>query len=517
MKWEHLIIFLFLTSAVFISGQKKSDFEIMVAKSIEKLHQDPDAAIKSCKNISIKEDQHYEKLIIKSILADAYSLKGDFVNEVQIALENVNAPEVSKNKEQLLINLGVVQSLQDVNLYEQSESLLKPILTDYRQTENKKSNKSARVYQLHAANLFALKSFDQALENISLSNNYINLNSANSYTIICENKILTGKIYFQLKDYKTADRYFAEVLTILRSHPDNIYLLASTYLSQSEVLFAKKDYPAATEILEKALVSIKNFDFLILKSKIYSGLAKNYLALKEIDQHKDYQKRYDDSENTIQENRKQAIQNILKLSQGFQTQNYNTYLSKKRQQTYIYLAIALLLISAIFFFNYQESQKKKTLEKQILFFKNQKILLKRKENRIIEPEKISTKKALVIPKEKEDEILQKLNDFEVSEEFLAKNMSLALLAAQLETNTKYLSEVINKYKGKNFTTYINELKINHIARLISTDHTYRQYKISYLAEFAGFTSHSTFSVVFKSVTGISPNDFIQQVNKRQLK
>lgn len=94
-------------------------------------------------------------------------------------------------------------------------------------------------------------------------------------------------------------------------------------------------------------------------------------------------------------------------------------------------------------------------------------------------------------------------------------MSLPLLAAQLETNTKYLSEVIRKFKEKNFTTYINELKINHIAHLISSDPTFRQYKISYLAEFTGFTSHSTFTVVFKSVTGMSPNDYIQQVNKTQ--
>lgn len=515
MKWEQLLIAVFLISIVFISGQKKSDFEIMVGKSIEKLHQDPDAGIKSCKNISIKDDQYYEKLIIKSILAEAYSLKGNYVEAVKIALENVNTPYHLQKKDQLLINLGVIKCFQDVDLIEQSEILVAPILKDLRKIKKKKNYRSAKVYQLYAYNLFALKKNDQALENITLSNNHINLNSPESYIILCENKLLAGNIYFQNNDYKTAERYFEEVLAILKAHPNNNYLLSTTYLNQSNILFAKKEYVAATEILERALEKIKTADFLIIKNEIYAGLAKNYLLLKQNDRHKDYQKKHEDSQTIIDENRNEAIRNIMKLSQGFQTQNYNSYLAKKQNEIYISLGIALLFISTVFFFNYQEKQKKKTLEKQVLFFENQKTLFARKENTIVEPEKISTKKTLIIPKEKEDHLLQKLHDFEESKQFLAKNMSLPLLAAQLETNTKYLSEVIRKFKEKNFTTYINELKINHIAHLISSDPTFRQYKISYLAEFTGFTSHSTFTVVFKSVTGMSPNDYIQQVNKTQ--
>ncbi|MGA9213500.1 helix-turn-helix domain-containing protein [Kaistella sp.] len=489
----------------------------MVGKSIEKLYQNPDAGIRSCKNISVKDDQNYEKLIIKNILAEAYSLKGNYVEAVQIALENLNTSNHLQKKDQLLINIGVMQCFQEVNLYEQSEMLVTPILKDLSQIKNRKNNKAAKVYQLHAANLFALKNNDGALENITLSNSYIESNSPESYIIICENKILAGKIYFQKKDNKTAERYFEEVLTILKAHPYNNYLFSSTYLNQSDVLFAKNEYLAATTILEKALEKTKNTDFLIIKNKIYSRLAKNYIALKENDKHKDYQKIYDDSQMIIEENRAEAIRNIMRLNQAIQTQNYNTYISKKQQQTYIYLGIALLIISTIFFLNYQERQKKKTLEKQVLFFENQKILFAQKENKMIQPEKPVVKKALVIPKEKEDHLLKQLNDFEESKQFLSKNMSLALLAAQLETNTKYLSEVINKFKGRNFTTYINELKINYVAHLISSDPTYRQYKISYLAEFTGFTSHSTFTVVFKSVTGMSPNDYIQQVKNRQIK
>jgi AraC-like DNA-binding protein len=92
-------------------------------------------------------------------------------------------------------------------------------------------------------------------------------------------------------------------------------------------------------------------------------------------------------------------------------------------------------------------------------------------------------------------------------------MSLALLASQLDTNTKYLSEVINKYKGKNFNVYINELRINYIVSKLKTNPMYLNYKVSYLADECGFSSHSSFSTVFKNCTGIKPNVFIQFLMK----
>lgn len=87
-------------------------------------------------------------------------------------------------------------------------------------------------------------------------------------------------------------------------------------------------------------------------------------------------------------------------------------------------------------------------------------------------------------------------------------MSLANLASQFDTNTKYLSEIINKHYNVNFNTYINKLRVNYIVEKLKTDANYMNYKISYLAEDAGFSSHSSFATVFKSITGIAPVTFI---------
>ncbi len=131
------------------------------------------------------------------------------------------------------------------------------------------------------------------------------------------------------------------------------------------------------------------------------------------------------------------------------------------------------------------------------------------------PSKIDTTKALNIPKETEEQLLIKLKEFENSLDFTSKEISLSRLALQFETNTKYLSELINAHKQKNFNTYINELRINYITDKLKNDPQYLQYKISYLAEDSGFSSHSVFATVFKSVTGISPTTFITILQNKQ--
>ena len=92
-------------------------------------------------------------------------------------------------------------------------------------------------------------------------------------------------------------------------------------------------------------------------------------------------------------------------------------------------------------------------------------------------------------------------------------MSLGMLAAQLNTNTKYLSEIINRQKNKNFNSYINELRINYITDKLRSNPNYLHYKVRYLAEECGFSSHSTFTTVFKSVVGVSPTIFLDFVRE----
>ena len=48
---------------------------------------------------------------------------------------------------------------------------------------------------------------------------------------------------------------------------------------------------------------------------------------------------------------------------------------------------------------------------------------------------------------------------------------------------------------------------------MKTEKAYLTYKVSYLAESSGFSSHSAFTVVFKNITGFTPKQFITFLKK----
>lgn len=119
--------------------------------------------------------------------------------------------------------------------------------------------------------------------------------------------------------------------------------------------------------------------------------------------------------------------------------------------------------------------------------------------------------------EKEEEILRQIAVFEQEKDFLDKDISLSVLAGRFGVNHRYLSYVVNKHKDRNFSTYVNELRIIHIVNCLKNNPEYLKYKISYLAEQSGFASHSRFTVTFKKVTRYSPSVFIDKLIHEQTK
>lgn len=123
--------------------------------------------------------------------------------------------------------------------------------------------------------------------------------------------------------------------------------------------------------------------------------------------------------------------------------------------------------------------------------------------------------ALMMNTETKNKLLLKLQEFEASNLFTENTISLAMLSTYYETNSRYLSYLINTYKKKDFNNYINELRVNFIIEKLKNEPVYRQYKLAVLAEEAGFSSQNKFSTVFKKVTTISSSIFIAYLKKSE--
>ncbi len=97
-----------------------------------------------------------------------------------------------------------------------------------------------------------------------------------------------------------------------------------------------------------------------------------------------------------------------------------------------------------------------------------------------------------------------------SQQFLDPLFSLNKLADEFSVSPGHLSRLINNYGNKNFTDFINELRVEQAKKLIR-DPDFRNYTIVAIGLECGFNSKSTFYSAFKKFTSRSPSEYKNQV------
>ncbi len=138
-------------------------------------------------------------------------------------------------------------------------------------------------------------------------------------------------------------------------------------------------------------------------------------------------------------------------------------------------------------------------------------LLKKEKKR--SSENLTTpKKDYSINLELEEMVLRELENFEISEIYLDSTFNINKLAKQLNTNTSYLSSIVNERKGKTYKQYITELRMNYLLNLINKESKYRKYTVEALGNKIGYTNASSFSRSFKNFTGLSPSEYLNSLN-----
>ena len=140
------------------------------------------------------------------------------------------------------------------------------------------------------------------------------------------------------------------------------------------------------------------------------------------------------------------------------------------------------------------------------------------EPKIVKNEVIESNKALKsieINTNVVEMILNKLIEFETNKCFLDKSITSKSLAQLFDTNTKYISNIINDYKKYTVNNYINNLRIEYAIVILQKDIKKRKYSIEALADEFGFNSSKSFNVAFYNKTGIRPSYFIKELQKNE--
>jgi AraC-like DNA-binding protein len=526
MWLKKFVTVLILQFSGFITAQSSPDFYILSDKAFQKLYQNPDDCINYSLSILNSDKNIEHKIVLRNIISQAYAMKGDYVQSASTAShkEDAGENETLSYFVQTFIDYNLADQYQNLDLYNQSQKIISNLLSDSKLLKNEDQKiriTVAKLYQLQALNLGINRNLTTALENLDKSDQYIDNHNEENKIIGFENKIFRSAYLLRQNHLPEARQTIENVILSLEKEENQPYLSALAYENYSRYYFQKGDYTAANYQLEKALSKVEKLSFNPLKARIYESLSKNYLALHNDEKYHDYNKLYIDLKTKIDASTKEGIRYIVKLAENSQNKSIEFQKQNQFKRFWILTLIILLAIIGLIIYFLILKNKNKELKKQFEFFEKQKkrekiipdnIQVSKEKNDLCINKNIE-KDSNKISKEKECEILQKLEEWEQSDQYLSKSMSLSMLSAQMGVNTKYLSEVINNNKGKNFNGYINELRINHIAHLLKTDSTYLNYKVSYLAEYSGFSSHSAFTTIFKSVTGMSPNAYIQEISK----
>lgn len=304
-----------------------------------------------------------------------------------------------------------------------------------------------------------------------------------------------------------AEKYFLDAIAIYNNNKYKLMAINRVLLSNSFGRFyhAKKDYSNTIKYATNALELEKKANSPYMRKEAYEMLANSYLEKNSKDLSKKYMELYinlNDSLNAAENASIEAPVDRI-VSQ-----------EKKKHTTPILIIAGCIIIIITFAIRFFWKRKNRILHKnyEVLV---QKLKTEKKTGPLTEEttdnSKPLTDKSFNIIEETVDTLLLKLERFEKSKNIIKKDVSLTWLANHLNTNTRYLSEVIKKHKGKSFSNYINSLRINYIVELLYEEPKHREYKISYLAELCGFSSREVFTTTFKKETGISPSYFLDNL------
>jgi len=89
------------------------------------------------------------------------------------------------------------------------------------------------------------------------------------------------------------------------------------------------------------------------------------------------------------------------------------------------------------------------------------------------------------------------------DENFAKDLSLEMLGKEVFLSPAYLSHLFKEQVGKNYMTYLKEIRLNKAYSLINHNHNL---KVNEIARMVGYKDYKYFSYQFKKKFNISPSD-----------
>lgn len=393
-------------------------------------------------------------------------INADSKNDISIALNNIGAVYRAKKEYQ-----------KALNCYE--EGLAIDYETGREFNMSAKYNNMGDVY------------FEQTIysKSIEYYNKSLVLNKKmglkNNISVTLKN---LGKAYYKIGDYDKARNYFEQSLE-----------MANTINATTNIMIILQSLSELYEItgnFSKALNYHQQYTF--LKDSIFNDKSQKALA--------DMQAKYENEKISHQLNIANKENNIKQIRLNEQN---------KRAIFLIVGIIVLLFLSVLLVLQYRLKYKayKKLVQKNREFVERNRKLLEDEDSHKAGNEKNGKNHIKGISEAVKSKLKNKLLNYIYEDKpYLNPELTINDMAHHLDTNAKYISQVINEEFNKNFNNFINEYRIN-LAIEYLTNGVKKRYSIEGISSKVGFHSKSTFNIAFKKCTGVTPSFYIKSLKK----
>lgn len=333
-----------------------------------------------------------------------------------------------------------------------------------------------------------------------------------------------GSVNYLTKNYDQALNYYEKARPIFETSGSN-YELANTYLHMAQAWQDKNSFRKAEKQGLKAFLladSIQAVELLKQSSLLLSEV--NY-STGNLDEAMKYRILFDNFKDTLFDKETNRLVSEMDARFNLSEQAHKIDLLKKDQllkekslqqqrQTIIMLAIGAILLTVLLLIIWIQYREKKRSYASLVK-KNKELIAAEKEARKKELNRIESKKDDAITGE--ESILANL--YKLLDEqkiYLESKITQKEVAEILETNTAYLSKIVNKHFNMSFNNVINKYRVRETQELLAS-HQATIVTIEAISKQSGFHSKSAFQAAFKKFTGVTPSVYLKQIREEKKK
>ncbi|MCQ9639774.1 helix-turn-helix domain-containing protein [Chryseobacterium sp. WG14] len=418
-----------------------------------------------------------------------------------------------------------------------------------------KHAETAKTLRYYLYNADYMNESEHTILRLNLADAYIEINKMDSAYMLIQDGLLAAKKsknvyayhqnlgllgYYNLK----LKKYNVAIENLLKCK--NFFFTAS-YPSKRNQNYTLLNLGKAYAGLQESNKAIENFakiDSMVLKTnyvfpelrEVYTYLIDHYKEKKDKEKQLYYVERFLDVDKVL-DTRFRYISR--ELPRRYDTPNLlqekeSIIKELKQRKIFLYIVLGILVIVLLlfvnFYFKYKNAEKKyRKIAQDLIQSVNENkkepeaeiqkeevvpdIVLPQNIENTENVENTEDKTTKTISEDITQSILKELDIFEKKEQFLNRGITLGTLAKKIKTNSKYLSEVINTHKGKNFAAYLNDLRIDYAISRLARDRRFRSYKIPFIAEELGYNNEQAFTLAFKKRTGTPLSIYLKEIEK----